>query len=83
MRTVDMLKYRYIDIRISILDRVSSETSFDSKQPKMEPKLVSELSKKKCMFRLFRFQTETASFCVSIKPKQKGKTETNRKEPTF
>jgi len=57
---------------------VSSETSFDSKQPKMEPKLVSELSEKKCLFRLFRFQTETASFCVSIKPKQK---KANRNKP--
>jgi len=49
----------------------------------MEPKLVSDLSEKKCLFRLFWFQTETASFCVSIKPKQKRQTETNRKEPTL
>ncbi len=50
--------------------RVSFETSFDSKQPKLEPKLVSALSETKRLFRLFRFYTETASFGVSIKPKQ-------------
>ncbi len=41
---------------------MSFETSFDSKQPKLEPKLVSA--------RLFRFSTETESFDVSIEPKQ-------------
>ncbi len=35
--------------------RVSFETSFDSKQPKLEPKLVSALSETKRLFRLFRF----------------------------
>jgi hypothetical protein len=50
--------------------RVSFETSFDSKQPKLEPKLVSALSETKCLFRLFRFYTETESFDVSIEPKQ-------------
>jgi hypothetical protein len=50
--------------------RVSYETSFDSKQPKMDPKLVSALSETKCLFRLFRFYTETESFDVSIEPKQ-------------
>jgi hypothetical protein len=50
--------------------RVSFETSFDSKQPKLEPKLVSALSEKKRLFRLFRFYTETESFGVSIEPKQ-------------
>ncbi len=49
--------------------RVSFETSFDSKQPKLEPKLVSALSEKR-LFRLFRFYTETESFDVSIEPKQ-------------
>ncbi len=62
--------------------RVSFETSFDSKQPKLEPKLFSALSETKRFFRLFRFYTETASFGVSIEPKQKEKqpkqTETNR-----
>ncbi len=50
--------------------RVSFETSFDSKQPKLEPKLVSALSETKRLFRLFRFYTETESFAVSIEPKQ-------------
>ncbi len=67
-----------------IAARVSFETSFDSKQPKLEPKLVSALSETKHLFRLFRFYTETASFGVSIEPKQaKDKpkqTETNRYE---
>ena len=49
--------------------RVSFETSFDSKQPKLEPKLVSALSKTKRLFRLFRFYCETASLGVSVKPK--------------
>ncbi len=50
--------------------RVSFEASFDSKQPKLEPKLVSALSKTKCFFRLFQFYTNTESFGVSIEPKQ-------------
>ncbi len=49
---------------------MSFETSFDSKQPKLEPKLVSALSETKRLFRLFRFYTETASFGVSIESKQ-------------
>ncbi len=49
---------------------MSFETSFDSKQPKLEPKLVSVLSETKHLFRLFRFFIETASFGVSIEPKQ-------------
>ena len=54
----------------SIHTRVSFETSFDSKQPKLEPKLVSALSETKLLFRLFRFFTETEIFDVSIEPKQ-------------
>jgi hypothetical protein len=50
--------------------RVSFEISFDSKQPKLEPKLVLALSETKRLFRLFRFYNETASFGVSIEPKQ-------------
>ncbi len=50
--------------------RVSFETSFDSKQPKLEPKLVSALSETKRLFWLFRFYTETESFDVSIELKQ-------------
>ncbi len=49
---------------------MSFETSFDSKQPKLEPKPVSALSETKRLFRLFRFYTETESFDVSIEPKQ-------------
>ncbi len=49
---------------------MSFETSFDSKQPKLEPKLVSALSETKRLFRLFRFYTKTESFDVSIEPKQ-------------
>ena len=49
---------------------MSFETSFDSKQPKLEPKLVSALSETKRSFPLFRFYTETESFDVSIEPKQ-------------
>ncbi len=50
--------------------RVSFETSFDSKQPKLEPKLVLALSETKRLFRWFRSYTETESFDVSIEPKQ-------------
>ncbi len=50
--------------------RLSFETSFDLKQPKLEPKLVSALSETKLLFRLFRFYTETESFDVSTEPKQ-------------
>ncbi len=67
-----------------IAPRVSFENSFDSKQPKLEPKLVSALSEIKLLFRLFRFYTETASFGVSVEPKQAEdqpkQTETNRNE---
>ncbi len=49
--------------------RVSFETSFDSKQPKLEAKLLSALSETKRLFRLFRFYTETESFDVWIEPK--------------
>ncbi len=66
--------------------RVSFETSFDSKQPKLEPKLVSALSETKRLIQLFRFYTETASFGVSIEPKQTEdqpkQTETNGNERT-
>ncbi len=49
---------------------MSFETSFDLKQPKLDPKLVSALSETQHLFRLFRFYTETESFDVSIEPKQ-------------
>jgi hypothetical protein len=53
---------------------VSFETCFDSKQPKLEPKLVS-VSETKRLFRLFHFYNETETFDVSIEPKQQ---KTNR-----
>jgi hypothetical protein len=40
------------------------ETSFYSKQPKLEPILVSILSETRRLFRLFRFNIETACFGV-------------------
>jgi hypothetical protein len=52
-----------------IKSRLSCETSFDSKQPKLELKLVSILSEARSLFRLFRFYIETAFFGVSIEPK--------------
>jgi hypothetical protein len=57
---------------------VSCETNVDSKQPKLEPKLVSKLSETRRLFRLFRFNIETGSFGVSIELKQK---ENNRNKP--
>ena len=60
--------------------RVSFETSFDSKQPKLEQKLVSALSETKRLFRLFCFYTETESFDVSIEPKQQ---KTNRNSSIY
>ncbi len=56
----------------SLSTRVSFETSFDSKQPKLEPKQVSALSETKRLFRLFRFYTETEFRCFDL-------TETNRR----
>jgi hypothetical protein len=55
---------------MSVQCRVFFETIFDSKQPKLEPKLVSALSETKRLFRLFLFYTKTESFDVSIEPKQ-------------
>ena len=51
---------------------MSFETSFNSKQPKLEPKLVLALSETKRLFRSFCFYTETENFDVSIEPKQTG-----------
>jgi hypothetical protein len=58
-----------------LLSRVSFENSSDSKQPKLEPKLVSALSETKRLFRLFLFYTETESFDVSL---NRNKQKTNR-----
>ncbi len=65
-----VLDYLFACFSSIALLRVSFETSFDSKQPKLEPKLVSALSETKRLFWLFRFYTETESFDVSIEPKQ-------------
>ena len=46
-------------VSLNMPTRVSSETSFASKQLKSRPKLVSALSKTKHLFRLFRFFAET------------------------
>jgi hypothetical protein len=54
----------------TVPNRVSFETSFDLKQPKLELKLVSALSETKHSFRLFRFYTETETFDVLIELKQ-------------
>jgi hypothetical protein len=50
--------------------KVYFATSFNSKQLKLEPKLVSALSITKCLFQLFRFYTKTESFGVLIERKQ-------------
>jgi hypothetical protein len=73
--TVSLIQYVYKCYFSFPESRVSCETSFDSKQPKLEPKLVSILSETRCLFRLFRFYIETACFGVSIQPKQ------NKKQP--
>ncbi len=52
------------------MTRVSFETSFDSKQPKLEPKLVLALFDTIRLFRLFHFYTETESFGVLTEPEQ-------------
>jgi hypothetical protein len=49
---------------------VPFETRFDTKQPKLETKLVSALSETKRLFRLFRFYTGQEISDVSIEPKQ-------------
>ncbi len=65
-----MTRVPYLKHSWSCPSRVSFETSFDSKQLKLEPKLVSALSETKRLFRLFRFYTETEIFDVSIELKQ-------------
>jgi hypothetical protein len=76
----EFLKYHWQDVgtRSLLQNRVSYETNFDSKQPKLEPKLVSILSETRRLFRLFRLNIETGSFGVSNEPKQQ---ENNRNKP--
>ncbi len=67
------LLYSTIPLPHCHLSRVSSETSFVSKQLKLEPKLVSALSETRRLFRLFCFNIKTGSFGVLKqldKPKQ-------------
>jgi hypothetical protein len=67
----DLIGARYlllIDQRVGC--RVSSKTSFVSKQPNLEPKLVSALSETRHLFQLFRFNIKTGGFGVSKQPKQ-------------
>ncbi len=56
-------------------------TIFDSKQPKLEQKLVPALSETKRLLRLSRLYIETPSFGVSIKQKLTKQTEANRNKP--
>jgi hypothetical protein len=53
-----------------ITPRVSFSTSFDSKQSKLEPKIVSALSEAKHLFWLFCFYFETTSYGVTVQSKQ-------------
>ncbi len=46
------------------------ETSYVSKQPKLEPKLVLALSDTRRLYQLFRFIIKTGSFGVSKQMKQ-------------
>jgi hypothetical protein len=65
--------YRSVPVQMPygcLVWRVSTETSFVSKQPKLEPKPVSALSKTRHLFRLFRFNIKTGSFDVSKQLKQ-------------
>jgi hypothetical protein len=57
-------------LALGVPTRVSSETSFVSKQPNLEPKLVSALSETRRLFQLFRFNIEPGSFGVLKQPKQ-------------
>jgi hypothetical protein len=59
---------------------VSFKTSFDLKQPKLEPKIVSALSETKQFYWLFCFYTETESFDVSNEPNNRKPTETVDRE---
>ncbi len=63
-----ILIYTYFRFPKVASGRVSSETSFVSKQPKLEPKLFSALSETRRLFRLFRLNIETGSFGVSKQP---------------
>jgi hypothetical protein len=59
-----------VDDKSAAPQRESFDTSFDLKQPKLESKLISALSKTKRLFWLFCFYTITANFSVWIEQKQ-------------
>jgi hypothetical protein len=64
VKCILFLVFRYTYPKTKPHSRVSSETSFVSKQPKLGPKLVSALSETRRLFRVFRFNIETGSFGV-------------------
>ncbi len=66
----EMKKPLSFDTKRNYTSRVSFKTNFDSKQTKLEPKLVLAIYETKRLFWLFRFYTETESFGVLIEPKQ-------------
>jgi len=59
---------------------VSSKTSFDSKQPKMEPDLVSALSKQNVCFGCFGSLQKQLVSVFQLNQNNKKPTETNRKK---
>jgi hypothetical protein len=60
--------------------RVSSETSFVSKQPKLEPKLVSALSETRRLFRCFALISKQG---VSVFRNNRNNQKTNRNNSKF
>jgi hypothetical protein len=50
--------------------KVFFETSFDSKQPKLEPKIVSAQSEKKTFVSVVSLLYQNNEFWFSIEPKQ-------------
>jgi hypothetical protein len=76
-RNLDAYRHQPTEVYLLVTRSVTFETSFDSKQLKLEPKLVSSISETKRLFGGFVY-IETPSFGVSAKPKQ---TETKRNKP--
>ncbi len=65
---------------MNILQTCLGTIGFVSKQPKLEPKLVSALSETRRLFQLIRFNIKTGSFDVLKQPKQ---TKDQPKQPEF
>jgi hypothetical protein len=78
--TVPVMEINGFEVKSNMI--VSCETNFDSKQPKMEPKLVSKLSETRRLFRLFRFNTVSKQrvSVFRLNRNKKKTTETNRKK---